>query len=165
MEFSEPPQNNSCLNFKNGLEWVIDCEKVIMIVQNAVLCSKCDDFIVSKHRHDFVTCECGNISVDGGQEYLRRVGGLEGTPDDGHRTYIDMSWSIPDDVYKACAEAVDEAKETNRNKFGIADAVMRKLREKDRIIAEDEYRVMANYKDELMVVEPDGTVNRYKKVI
>jgi hypothetical protein len=130
-----------------------------MIVQNAVICSKCDDFIVSKHRHDFVTCKCGAISVDGGQAYLRRVGGL------APGSYTDLSWEIPDELYKACAAAVQEAIDTDRNNYGIANAVMRKLREASRVIADHEYRVMANYKDELMVVEPDGIVNRYKKVV
>lgn len=127
-----------------------------MIVQNAVICNKCDDFIFSAHVHDFRTCKCGNISVDGGQSYLRRVGGID--------SCIDMSWSIPDDIYRVCEYAVNDAIETNRNAFGIANAVMRKLRDAGHIIAEGEYRVMANYKDELMVVEPDGTVNRYRKV-
>ena len=128
-----------------------------MIVQNAAVCNQCDDFIVSKHRHDFVTCKCGAISVDGGQEYLRRVGKFEDA--------TDMSWSIPDKVYEECASAVQAAIDTNRNKYGIANAVMRALRESNRIIAEDEYRVMASFEDELMVVEPDGNINRYKKVV
>ena len=131
-----------------------------MIVQNAVICNKCDEFIVSKNRHDFVECECGNIFVDGGQEYLRRGG-----PGLTDRSYIDMSWSIEDEIYRECADAAQEAMDTGRNKYGIANAVMRKLREADRVIADGEYRVMASYQDELMVVEPDGTVNRYKKVI
>ena len=130
-----------------------------MIIQNAVICNKCDEFIFSAHRHDFRECKCGNIFVDGGQEYLRRGGkALE----DG--SYTDMSWELPDDLYRACANAAKEAVDTGRNVVGIANAVMRKLREADRIIADGEYRVMANYKDELMVVEPDGTVNRYRKV-
>ena len=128
-----------------------------MIVQNAVICNKCDDFIFSKTRHDFVTCKCGAISVDGGQDYLRRVGDLSAA--------IDMSWELPDDLYRDCAIAVKNAEDTGRNYIGMANAVMRKLREHDRIIADGEYRVMANYEDELMVVEPDGTVNRYKKVV
>jgi hypothetical protein len=137
-----------------------------MIVQNAVICNKCDDFIVSKHRHDFVSCKCGNVSVDGGQAYLRRVGGIEKNESgERYRGYTDMSWEIPDELYKACAQAVLDAEATGRNHIGIANAVMRKLREADRIIADGEYRVMANYQDELMVVEPDGTVNRYKKVV
>ena len=128
-----------------------------MIIQNAVICNKCDDFIFSKTRHDFVTCKCGAISVDGGQDYLRRVGDLSAA--------IDMSWELPDDLYRDCALAAQEAVATGRNAIGVANAVMRKLRAADRIIADGEYRVMANYEDELMVVEPDGTVNRYKKVV
>ena len=131
-----------------------------MIIQNAASCNGCGDFIVSKHRHDFVTCTCGAISVDGGQEYLRRVGTL--TPG----SYNDYSWSLPDELYKDCAEAVEEAKETGRNKFGIANAVMRKLREAGRVVADDEPRILASYDalSEIMVEEADGTVNRYRKV-
>lgn len=133
-----------------------------MIVQNAVICNLCDEFIFSAHRHDFVECKCGNIAVDGGQEYLRRVG--KGIAD---RTYLDMSWEIPDDVYRACADAAQEAIDTNRNKFGIANAVLRKLRDRNRIVAEHEPYVMAVHEGlgEIMVVESDGTFNRYKKVI
>ena len=127
-----------------------------MIVQNAVICNKCDDFIVSKHRHDFVTCKCGAISVDGGQEYLRRSGDLSAA--------IDMSWELPEELYRDCAKAALDAKNSNRNEYGVANAVMRKLREADRIIADHEPRVMATYEDEIMVVESDGTINRYKKV-
>ena len=31
----------------------------------------CDDLIESRHVHDFVSCKCGAIFVDGGHEYLR----------------------------------------------------------------------------------------------
>ena len=129
-----------------------------MIIQNAVTCLACGDFIVSKHRHDFVTCTCGAVSVDGGQEYLRRVG------DFGNA--VDLSWSLPDDVYKECAEAAQNAADTGRNKFGIANAVMRTLRERGHIVAEGEQRVLAKSKDldEVMVIEEDGSYNRYKKV-
>ena len=132
-----------------------------MIVQNAASCNGCGDFIVSKHRHDFVSCTCGAISVDGGQAYLRRVGSLE------KGSYNDHSWSLPDKVYNDCAEAVEEAMDTGRNKFGIANAVMRKLREAGRVIGEDEPRILAENKniDEIMVEEADGTINRYKKVV
>jgi hypothetical protein len=73
-----------------------------MIIQNAVSCNCCGDFIVSKHRHDFVTCTCGAVSVDGGQAYLRRVGGVSRN-DDGTtwQGYTDLSWELPDELYKA----------------------------------------------------------------
>ncbi len=47
------------------------------IIKNAVKCLKCNEIIESNHRHDFKLCSCGNIAVDGGNEYLRRVGTLE----------------------------------------------------------------------------------------
>lgn len=130
-----------------------------MIIQNAVTCLGCGDFIVSKHRHDFVTCTCGAISVDGGQAYLRRVGDFANA--------TDHSWELPDDLYKACADAVQEAIDTHRNKFGIANAVMRKLREAHRIVADHEQRIFAENKslNEIMVEEADGTFNRYKRVV
>jgi len=130
-----------------------------MIVENAVTCKKCDDFIVSKHRHDFVTCSCGAISADGGQEYLKRYGDLE--------QYLDLSWEIPDEVYNDCADAAQEAMDTGRNKFGIANAVLRKLRQSMHIRATGERWVYADAPvlEELWVVEPDGTFAKYKKIV
>lgn len=40
---------------------------------NQAKCKKCGDVIRSKNRHDFVSCSCGAISVDGGSWYARRV--------------------------------------------------------------------------------------------
>ena len=140
-----------------------------MIVQNAVSCNSCGDMIISKHRHDFVTCSCGAISVDGGQAYLRRVGTLEpgSYAEYIFSIYTEYSWSLPDELYDACAEAVEKAMDTNRNKFGIANAVMRCLRWSGRVVAEDEPRILASNAnlDEILVEEADGTYNRYKKVI
>jgi hypothetical protein len=44
------------------------------IVRNAVRCNHCGDVIESTYRHNFVTCSCGRVSVDGGFDYLRRCG-------------------------------------------------------------------------------------------
>lgn len=44
-----------------------------MAERNAVRCKKCGDVIESKHRHDYVACSCGNVAVDGGDAYRRRV--------------------------------------------------------------------------------------------
>jgi len=131
-----------------------------MIVQNAVMCKKCDDFIVSKHRNDFVTCSCGTISVDGGQEYLKRYGNLE--------QYLDLSWEIPEEVYNDCADAVQEAMDTARNKYSIANAVMLKLRQSMHIRGSGERWIYADKcreVNELWVVEPDGNFAKYKKVV
>lgn len=44
------------------------------ILINAAKCRKCEDTIISRHRHDFVRCRCGAIAVDGGLDYCRRIG-------------------------------------------------------------------------------------------
>lgn len=47
-----------------------------MIVCNKAQCTICDDIIESICRHDFTTCSCGNLSVDGGLDYLKRSGNM-----------------------------------------------------------------------------------------
>lgn len=42
------------------------------IIRNSARCLGCDTEIVSAHVHDFVTCNCGALSVDGGHYYLKR---------------------------------------------------------------------------------------------
>ena len=49
-----------------------------MIIKNQVKCNHCGDIIESRHRHDFRTCSCGAVSVDGGRDYLRRCYKAEG---------------------------------------------------------------------------------------
>lgn len=48
-----------------------------MIIRNRVRCKSCQSVIESKHRHDFVWCACKSIAVDGGRDYLKRVGNLD----------------------------------------------------------------------------------------
>ncbi|MGN0115087.1 MAG: hypothetical protein ACI396_07140 [Acutalibacteraceae bacterium] len=47
------------------------------ILVNKIRCKKCNDIIESKSVHDFKTCKCGAVSVDGGNCYLRRCGNPE----------------------------------------------------------------------------------------
>lgn len=48
---------------------------------NAAKCKKCGDEVRSKNRHDFRSCKCGAVSVDGGSWYARRVGNMEDMED------------------------------------------------------------------------------------
>ncbi len=48
-----------------------------LIIKNSIRCKKCGDVLVSEHEHDFKQCSCGACAVDGGHEYLRRVGKRE----------------------------------------------------------------------------------------
>lgn len=43
------------------------------IIANRIQCKHCGDIIESLTVHDFKTCSCGMVSVDGGHDYLRRV--------------------------------------------------------------------------------------------
>lgn len=43
------------------------------ILENAAECLDCGDYIRSHHRHDFKYCKCGNVAVDGGSWYAKRV--------------------------------------------------------------------------------------------
>jgi hypothetical protein len=47
------------------------------IIVNKIQCKNCKDIIESKTRHNMVWCKCGKVAVDGGHDYLRRVGELE----------------------------------------------------------------------------------------
>jgi len=42
------------------------------ILRNKAKCLICGEILESKHRHDFRTCKCGNLSIDGGKDYLKR---------------------------------------------------------------------------------------------
>ena len=48
-----------------------------LIKTNKIMCRKCGDIIESILAHDFKFCSCGACAVDGGTEYLRRVGERE----------------------------------------------------------------------------------------
>ena len=66
-----------------------------MIDRNAAQCAHCKDIIDSKYRHDFKSCKCGKISVDGGFDYIKR------------------SAADPDDVIE-----LSEYKEVSENRKG-----------------------------------------------
>ena len=42
------------------------------IIRNIIKCNTCGDVIESTYRHDFKSCSCGRVAVDGGHDYLRR---------------------------------------------------------------------------------------------
>lgn len=44
------------------------------IVRNSIQCRQCNDTIESRNQHNYVTCSCGAVSVDGGTVYLKRSG-------------------------------------------------------------------------------------------
>lgn len=51
--------------------------KINKIRTNRIKCKKCGDIIESYDVHDFKWCSCKSVAVDGGREYLRRLGYLD----------------------------------------------------------------------------------------
>lgn len=43
------------------------------IVRNSAQCLECGSRLVSEYRHDFKSCTCGNVFVDGGGAYIRHL--------------------------------------------------------------------------------------------
>lgn len=41
---------------------------------NKIQCRHCKEILESKTNHDFKICKCHRCGVDGGHEYLRRMG-------------------------------------------------------------------------------------------
>lgn len=65
------------------------------VLVNKAQCRLCLDVIESKHVHDYWHCQCGEIMVDGGMDYLRR--GWK------HReNFIDLSETVEEPV-KVCS--------------------------------------------------------------
>ena len=91
------------------------------ILVNQIECVKCGDKPYSAHRHAFRACRCGAVSVDGGMEYLRRVG----DPND----YVDLSIVISEDVFQSCIKALIWCDELGRNNLDRLCAVFRALRD------------------------------------
>ena len=91
-----------------------------VLVQNQIKCKKCEDVIYSRHRHDFVSCKCGAVSVDGGMDYARRV--FKNIDDIEDQSI----WVYKDDL-EEWITAVKWAEGTGRNELGTALAVMRAM--------------------------------------
>jgi hypothetical protein len=89
-----------------------------MILSNQVRCLKCGDEPWSAHRHDFRYCGCGAVAVDGGQDYLRRLGQADDMED--------MSLSISDKHLELLKDAITDPE---RNELGKVCNVARVLRD------------------------------------
>lgn len=88
------------------------------IIQNQVQCNRCGGRPYSAHTHDFKRCQCGAIAVDGGLDYLRRVGDPQ--------SYTDLSIELSSQLIEDMIAALNDE---TRNNFGHVCAIMRLLRD------------------------------------
>lgn len=49
-------------------------KKKEVIISNKIKCKKCEDIIESKSTNDYKRCSCGAVAIDGGKDYLKRIG-------------------------------------------------------------------------------------------
>jgi hypothetical protein len=64
------------------------------IVYNSVKCLECNKVLVSRHRHDYVTCGCPNDAmVDGGNEY-ERYGAMDMDKIETYYVYADDDYEL-----------------------------------------------------------------------
>lgn len=89
---------------------------MVRILVNAAECVFCGDYIQSKHRHDYVSCKCGLIAVDGGVDYLRRTGNKSDLIEKSITTADDFElirekfcrWNVVDNKYYLLKDISDE---------------------------------------------------------
>jgi len=75
------------LQEQNKAQEIIGNNQVILL--NKAMCDNCHEVIHSKSVHDYNTCSCGDLSVDGGLSYLKRNFGKHG--------YTELSYSVDAD--------------------------------------------------------------------
>ena len=61
------------------------------LIKNHVRCLHCGDHLESRSHHDYRTCRCRKVAVDGGLEYLRRKG-------EPGKDYQELSDYAPDEA-------------------------------------------------------------------
>lgn len=81
IEYSNPKEDDidkNMLSVDYDLDKKFDAAKgsddYPVIIRNMAQCRKCGDILESRYTHDLKTCSCGAVSVDGGHEYIRRLG-------------------------------------------------------------------------------------------
>ena len=103
------------------------------IISNQAKCRHCEEEIYSSSVHDFTTCMCGSISVDGGNSYLRHGWQQEGD-------LIDQSLTMDvEDFGKILAYTQEMYK--SRNELGILYGVFRALRDNGYKLIKEETNV------------------------
>lgn len=69
------------------------------LLRSQICCLDCHDVIASLWRHDFNSCKCGAVSIDGGRDYLRVLG----------QCWVDASITVEVDLNNQDARVVLQA--------------------------------------------------------
>lgn len=90
------------------------------IVSNQVRCLKCWDTPFSMTQHDYRSCTCQEVTVDGGQAYLKRLGAKD--------KWKEMSITIDRGRLQPIIDEVARSMQT-RNPLGVTLAALRAIRD------------------------------------
>lgn len=96
-----------------------------ILASNQVECKRCGDNIFSASVHDYKTCKCGAVTVDGGQHYVH-TSWLDG---EMTKHLIEKHIWIKRADMQALIDAVNWGIKNHRNQYGIALAVLRACRD------------------------------------
>lgn len=97
-----------------------------IIISNQVECLLCGDKPFSAHHHDFKSCKCGNVAVDGGADYLKRTGKRE--------TWKELSIVIAEDSLNNILDTAQEMVDTGRNTRGVVYGILRQLHDEGLLV-------------------------------
>lgn len=84
------------------------------IICNKIQCKNCKDVIESTYVHDFKWCSCKSVAVDGGCEYLRRLGNKE---DYEELSYVMKLVEIKTDGFEIVKDALSKNEINDRNVY------------------------------------------------
>ena len=77
------------------------------MICKAIQCPNCKDVIFSRARHDFRSCSCGSVAIDGGFDYTRIVPLKRPEVSISKTIAIDVS-ATRQDLYKDWNEGIDK---------------------------------------------------------
>lgn len=77
----------------------------------AAKCKLCNDIIYSRTRHDYRTCSCGNLSIDGGQQDYIKIDFASNNPDDFE--FLDLELDV------TLQQLYDDWNCYNKDKYGL----------------------------------------------
>lgn len=102
---------------------------VLFWMRNRAKCKLCESIIESFHRHDYVSCECGEISVDGGRDYFRAS-----AKDWGNFLRIDdfdkeIPVKVVEQVPKEMVEDIKPKPQTRKEVLELLESTIKSLQE------------------------------------
>ena len=96
-------------------------------MKNRAKCKLCNTIVESKHRHDYTTCACGEISVDGGDDYWRCVAN---DPNNFIRLNDDDTiWIPPTKVEEIPVKEIVQPKPTKKELIQLLEDMAKRIEE------------------------------------